>query len=59
MKVRSVLKRLSSEGWVLDRQKGSHRQFIRPSKPGRVTVAGHPNLDVLYDTLRSIYQQAG
>jgi len=59
MKVRTVLKRLNSEGWALDRQKGLHRQLIHPDKPGRVTVAGHPNLDLQYDTLKSIYQQAG
>ena len=59
MKVREVLKRLGSEGWVLDRQRGSHRQFVNPDKQGRVTVAGHPNLDLQHDTLKSIYQQAG
>ncbi len=59
MKVRDVLKRLGNEGWVLDRQRGSHRQFVHPNKAGRVTVAGHPNLDLQYDTLKSIYQQAG
>ncbi len=59
MKVRDVLKRLNSEGWVIDRQKGSHRQFVHPEKKGRVTVAGQPSLDLQYDTLKSIYTQAG
>jgi predicted RNA binding protein YcfA (HicA-like mRNA interferase family) len=59
MKVRDVLKRLGSEGWVVDRQRGSHRQFVHPDKPGRVTVAGHPSLDLQQDTLKSVYQQAG
>jgi predicted RNase H-like HicB family nuclease/predicted RNA binding protein YcfA (HicA-like mRNA interferase family) len=46
MKIRDVLKRLRDEGWILDRQKGSHQQFIHPGKPGlRVTVAGHPKLE--------------
>lgn len=59
MKVRDVLKRLNSEGWVIDRQKGSHRQLVHPEKKGRVTVAGQPSLDLQYDTLKSIYTQAG
>lgn len=42
------------------RQKGSHRQFIHPQKLGlRVTVAGHPKLDVPKGTLNSIFKQAG
>jgi predicted RNA binding protein YcfA (HicA-like mRNA interferase family) len=60
MKVREVLKRLKDEGWVLDRQRGSHRQFIHPDLSGkRVTVAGHPNLDLPKGTLHSIFKQAG
>ncbi|WP_373524921.1 type II toxin-antitoxin system HicA family toxin [Nostoc sp.] len=27
MKVREVIKRLKADGWYLDRNKGSHRQF--------------------------------
>jgi predicted RNA binding protein YcfA (HicA-like mRNA interferase family) len=59
MKVRDVLRRLNSEGWTIGRQKGSHRQFVHPEKKGRVTVADQPNLDLQYDTLKSIYTQAG
>lgn len=47
VKVREVLERLHNEGWSLRRQKGSHRQFFHPSHPGRrVTVSGHPHLDI-------------
>jgi predicted RNA binding protein YcfA (HicA-like mRNA interferase family) len=60
MKLRDVLKRLQTEGWLLDRQSGSHRQFVHPGKPGlRVTVAGHPKIDVPKGTLNSIFKQAG
>jgi len=60
MKLRDVLKRLQEEDWVVDRQKGSHRQFIHPERKGmRVTVAGHPKLDVPKGTLNSIFKQAG
>jgi predicted RNA binding protein YcfA (HicA-like mRNA interferase family) len=60
MKVRDLLKRLQDEGWTMARQRGSHRQFFHPQKPGlRVTVAGHPKLDIPKGTLNSIFKQAG
>lgn len=40
MKVAEMLKLLADDGWQLKRVKGSHRQFFRPTKPGKVTVAG-------------------
>ncbi|HEY7339705.1 MAG TPA: type II toxin-antitoxin system HicA family toxin [Ktedonobacterales bacterium] len=38
---------------------GDHRQYKHPTKPGRVTVAGHPNKDLPPKTRDSIFQQAG
>ena len=31
-KVKEVLKLLNDEGWELKRTKGSHRQFVHPTK---------------------------
>jgi predicted RNA binding protein YcfA (HicA-like mRNA interferase family) len=59
MKVRDVLRLLSDEGWVQVAQKGSHRQFRHPTKPGKVTVAGAPSGDLPIGTLKSILRQAG
>jgi len=59
MKVRDVLRRIESDGWVMVTQKGSHRQFKHPAKPGRVTVAGHPSQEMRKGTLKSIFKQAG
>ena len=42
MTVREVIKLIEADGWYLDRQRSSHRQFKHPTKPGLVTVAGHP-----------------
>ena len=50
---------LRSDGWVTVAQRGSHRQLKRPTKRGRVTVAGHDNDDLATGTLRSIFRQAG
>jgi predicted RNA binding protein YcfA (HicA-like mRNA interferase family) len=59
MKVRDVLRLLADDGWVQVGQKGSHRQFRHPIKPGKVTVAGHPSDDLPIGTLKSILRQAG
>jgi predicted RNA binding protein YcfA (HicA-like mRNA interferase family) len=59
MKVREVLRMLREDGWISVATKGSHLQLKHPSKPGRVTVAGHPNEDLAPGTLKSILVQAG
>jgi predicted RNA binding protein YcfA (HicA-like mRNA interferase family) len=50
---------IEQDGWRLARTRGSHRQYKLPVKPGTVTVAGKPNLDVPAGTLNSILKQAG
>ena len=59
MKVRDVIKLIESDGWYLDRQRSSHRQYKHPTKPGLVTVAGKPSVDLAPKTLKSILRQAG
>lgn len=59
VKVHELLTRLEADGWFQVRQKGSHRQFHHPRKPGTVTVAGKPSLEVPPGTLNSILKQAG
>ena len=58
MKVRDVLKTLETDGWVIVRTKGSHRQLKHPTKLGTVTVSGKPSVDVPIVTLKSIWKQA-
>ena len=58
MKVRDIIRRLEVDGWRLIVTKGSHRQYKHPTKPGRVTVAGHPSHDLAPGTLSSILKQA-
>ena len=59
MKVRELIRVLERDGWRLARTRGSHRQFKHPEKPGSVTVAGAPRLDVPPGTLNAILKQAG
>ncbi|MBN9365464.1 MAG: type II toxin-antitoxin system HicA family toxin [Comamonadaceae bacterium] len=53
-----LIKRLKSEGWYLDRVKGSHHQFKHPKISGLVTIK-HPCKDMPKGTLASIRRQAG
>jgi len=55
---RDVIAALEADGWREVAQKGSHKQFRHPTKPGRVTVV-HPKRDIPVGTLRSIERQAG
>ena len=59
MKVRDVIRRLTDDGWVMVAQKGSHRQFRHPRKPGKVTVPGSLSDDIPIGTCKSILRQAG
>lgn len=57
MKIREVLKQLEEDGWIIVRQRGSHRQLKHKAKSGLVTVAGKPGDDLAPGTLVSIFKQ--
>lgn len=59
MKVQELIVQLEADGWFFVRQKGSHRQYQHPSKPGTVTVAGKPSVEVPPGTLNSVLKDAG
>jgi predicted RNA binding protein YcfA (HicA-like mRNA interferase family) len=59
VKVRDVIKLIQDDGWFLVRTRGSHRHFKHSAKPGIVTVAGHPSVDLPRGTLNSVLKQAG
>jgi len=54
-----MLKVIEGDGWYLVRQRGSHRQYKHPTKPGRVTVPGAFGKELPPGTERSILKQAG
>lgn len=58
MKIREVIRLIESDGWYLVVTEGSHRQYKHPTKPGRVTIAGHPGDDLAPGTLNSVMKQA-
>ena len=58
-KVRDILKVLRTDGWWLERQEGSHRQFRHGTKKGTVTVNGHEGDTMPHWLVGSILKQAG
>jgi predicted RNA binding protein YcfA (HicA-like mRNA interferase family) len=58
MKVSEIIRLIEQDGWRFHSQKGSHRQYVHPTKPGRVTVTGKPSLDMNPKTLADIFRQA-
>jgi predicted RNA binding protein YcfA (HicA-like mRNA interferase family) len=59
MKFREIVRLIEQDGWELSRTRGSHRQYTHPTKPGKVTIAGHPSQDVPKGTAANILRQAG
>jgi predicted RNA binding protein YcfA (HicA-like mRNA interferase family) len=50
---RELIKLLQADGWQLQRSRGSHHQFVHPTKPGTVTVP-HPKKDLGKGLVRAI-----
>ena len=44
--VREMIKKVEDDGWVQVRQRGSHRQYKHPAKPGVVTISGGAGEDL-------------
>ena len=59
VKFGELIRLLETDGWRLARTRGSHRQYKHATKPGTVTVAGKPSLDIPPGTLNAILKQAG
>jgi predicted RNA binding protein YcfA (HicA-like mRNA interferase family) len=47
-----------ADGWVFKSQEGSHRQYVHPTKPGKVTIPFHSG-DLTRKTENAILKQAG
>lgn len=58
-KIRDLIRLVEDDGWFLVGQTGSHRQYKHATKPGRVTIAGKPSVEVPPKTEKSILRQAG
>ncbi len=58
MTSKDMEKLILANGWVLKNQVGSHRHYIHPAKPGKVTIPFHSK-DLNRKTELSILKQAG
>ncbi len=58
MRFNEIEKLLQKDGWYFKNQKGSHCQYIHPTKTGKVTIPKHSG-DIHPDTIKSILKQAG
>ncbi|MDD2212498.1 MAG: type II toxin-antitoxin system HicA family toxin [Clostridia bacterium] len=59
MKFREIEKIIKEDGWQYLYTKGSHRYYIHPTKPGKITIPYHPGKDLKTKTANSILKQAG
>lgn len=57
MTSKDMEKLILADGWILKSQVGSHRQYIRPTKKGKVTIPFHSK-DLKKATELSILRQA-
>ncbi len=58
MKVKKMIEIIEADGWILDRIKGSHRQFKHQFKKGTVTIAGKLSTEMPKGTIISVLKQA-
>jgi len=58
VKFQEIERIILNDGWKLKAIKGSHHQYIHPSKSGKVTIPYH-NGDIAPVIIKSILKQAG
>lgn len=58
MRFREIEKIILADGWKYKNSKGSHCQYIHPSKPGKITIPKHHG-DIAPQTIKQILKQAG
>ena len=59
MRVRAIVRAMKRDGWYVDRQQGSHRQFKHPTKPNRITISYPDDQDVSPSEARKMLEEAG
>lgn len=59
LKPREMEKIILADGWVFKEQNSSHRQYVHPTKEGKVTIPFHKGKELDRRTELSIRRQAG
>lgn len=55
---REMEKEILDDGWIFKSQEGSHRHYVHPTKPGKVTIPFHSK-ELSKIVEKSIRKQAG
>ena len=58
MRFQEVEKLVTADGWAFKNAKGSHYQYVHPTKPGKVTIPFHSG-DISPIVVKHILKQAG
>lgn len=58
LKPKEMEKIILADGWVFKSQEGSHRHYVHPTKPGKVTIPFHAK-ELTKAVEHSIKKQAG
>ncbi len=59
MRPRDIEKIIMDDGWVYKTTKGSHKHFVHPTKPGKVTIPQHSGDTIDKLLYARILKQAG
>ena len=59
LKPREMEKIILADGWVFKNQEGSHKHYVHPVKPGKITIPFHKGVDIPVGTEKSIRKKAG
>lgn len=58
MNARQLEKIIKEAGWIYKETKGSHKHFVHPFMPGKITIPQHRG-DIPIDTAKSVLRMAG
>jgi predicted RNA binding protein YcfA (HicA-like mRNA interferase family) len=58
LKFRELESIIRADGWKFSNSAGSHRQYVYPTKKGKVTIPYH-NGDLTKAVVNAVYKQAG
>lgn len=58
MKPREMEKLILADGWIFKSQEGSHKHYVHPTKPGKVTIPFHQGKDLTKKN-RKFHQKTG
>ena len=58
LRPREMEKIIEADGWVFKNEEGSHRHYVHPTKPGKVTIPFHSK-ELTKPVEQSIRKQAG